>query len=59
MATTVVYDSSANPRTAEHLVELLGLPPSAIQKREGNGDIVIVIGDDFPRPPEPESTPEP
>ncbi len=59
VATTVVYDSSANPRTAEHLAELLGLPPSAIQKREGNGDIVILIGDDFPRPPEPESTPEP
>ncbi|CAN5229316.1 hypothetical protein BH23CHL1_BH23CHL1_04470 [soil metagenome] len=56
---TVIYDSSGNPSTAEHLADLLGLETSAIIQREGNGDIVVVIGDDFPQTPEPASTPEP
>jgi hypothetical protein len=56
---TVIYDSSGNPSTAEHLADLLGLETSAIIQREGNGDIVVVIGDDFPQTPEPASTPQP
>lgn len=52
-AATVVYDSSGNPRTAEHICELLGLDPRVIVQREGNGDIIVLIGDDFPRPDDP------
>lgn len=57
--TSMIYDSSGNPATAEHLADLLGLETSAIVEREGNGDIVVVIGDDFPQPVEPDPTEEP
>ena len=57
--TTVIYDSSENPSTAEHLADLLGLETSVIVERDGNGDIVVVIGADFPQPPEVTPTPEP
>ena len=45
---TIIYDSSSNPLTARHLADLLSLPYSTIVQVEGNGDIVVVIGDDFP-----------
>lgn len=55
---TVIYDNSGSPETAEHVAELLGFPPSIIvPQEEGNGDIVVVLGDDFTAVPEvtPES----
>jgi polyisoprenyl-teichoic acid--peptidoglycan teichoic acid transferase len=45
---TIIYDSSSNPLTARHLADLLDLSYATIVQVEGNGDIVVVIGDDFP-----------
>jgi polyisoprenyl-teichoic acid--peptidoglycan teichoic acid transferase len=44
---TIIYDSSSNPLTARHLADLLDLSHNVIIQREGNGDIVVVIGNDF------------
>lgn len=44
---TVIYNSSGNPFTAELIADLLGLNHSVIVDREGNGDIVVVLGEDY------------
>lgn len=45
---SVIFDSSSNPLTAQHLADLLGLSHDAIVPIDGNGDITVLIGDDFP-----------
>ena len=55
--TTVIYDSSANPLTAEYLADLLDLSHDAIVPTDGNGDITIVIGGDFPSEQRPTAEP--
>lgn len=44
---SVIYNSSGNHLTAELIADLLGLSHSIIIDREGNGDIVIILGEDY------------
>lgn len=44
---SVIYNSSGNHLTAELIADLLGLSHSVIVNREGNGDIVIILGEDY------------